>query len=81
MRLRRRKGRPHQASPSGNLSEARIAKLEQRLAHLEAAFEGLQDAVYRESSRHDKRLDELVKTSQPAAIARALSDDARRRGL
>jgi hypothetical protein len=80
LRLRGRRARPKEA-PTGDANESRIAQLEQRLEHLEAAFEGLQDAVYRESSRHDKRIDELAKTIQPAAMARALSDDARRRGI
>jgi hypothetical protein len=55
--------------------------LKQRLAHLEALVEGLQDAVHRESVRHDERLAELEHKLQPEALAKALSDDARRRGL
>jgi hypothetical protein len=52
-----------------------------RLDALEAMVEGLQDAVDRESRRRDAQLDELARRLEPAALARALSDDARRRGL
>ena len=44
-------------------------------------MEGLQDALYRETTRLDERMDELQRRLEPAAIAKALSDDARRRGL
>jgi hypothetical protein len=37
--------------------------------------------VHRESSRHDKRIAELEARLQPGALGRALSDDARARGL
>ena len=58
-----------------------LRRLEQRLAHLEALVEGLQDAVHRNSLRHDERMAELERKTQPQAVAKALSDDARRRGL
>ena len=58
-----------------------LRRLEQRLAHLEALVEGLQDAVHRNSLRHDDRMAELERKTQPEAVAKALSDDARRRGL
>jgi hypothetical protein len=48
---------------------------------LEALVEGLQDAVHRDSVRHEERLAELERMTQPEALAKALSDDARRRGL
>ena len=44
-------------------------------------MEGLQDAVHRESVRPDARLAALEHRTQPETVAKALSDDARRRGL
>ena len=55
--------------------------LVERVNALEAMVEGLQDAVDRESRRHDDRLDELTRRLEPEELARALSDDARKRGL
>ena len=59
----------------------RLEQLEQRLEHLESLVEGLQDAVHRDAVRHEKRLSELETKTDPEAVAKALSDDARRRGL
>jgi hypothetical protein len=56
-------------------------RLSERLGHLEALVEGLQDAVHRDSVRHEERLAELERMMQPDALAKALTDDARRRGL
>jgi hypothetical protein len=61
--------------------ESPLAALEARVAHLEAALEGLQDAVHRDSVRYDERITELQRKLQPGEIARALSSDARERGL
>jgi uncharacterized coiled-coil protein SlyX len=58
-----------------------LASLEQRVAHLEKLLEGLQDSVHRESARQSKQLDELEAQLEPAALAVALEEDARRRGL
>jgi hypothetical protein len=82
MRLRRRThaSRPH-ASSAVDRAEPELAEILRRLEHLETAFEGLQDAVHREFVRQHKQNDELIKSTQPAAVARALSDDARRRGV
>jgi hypothetical protein len=52
-----------------------------RVAHLEAVIEGLQDAVYRQARQHDEDIAELRKRTDPAELARALSADARKRGL
>jgi hypothetical protein len=60
---------------------ARVDELDERLAHLEGALEGLQDAVYRESMRRNEETADLRHRTQPGEIARALQDDARRRGL
>ena len=59
----------------------RLERLEERLAHLEALVEGLQDAVHRDSTRHEERMAALERKTEPEALAKALSDDARRRGL
>jgi len=61
--------------------ERRLERTEQRLAHLEAQVEQLQDALYREARRADDTREELVRRTEPERIARELSDDARRRGL
>ena len=58
-----------------------LRRLEERLAHLEALVEGLQDAIHRDSVRHEERIAELEHRTEPEALAKALSDDARRRGL
>lgn len=55
--------------------------LEARVAHLEALVQGLQDSVHREFSRHTKQIAELEARTEPGALGRALSDDARARGL
>jgi hypothetical protein len=65
----------------GALQPEDLRRLEQRLQHLEALVEGLQDAVHRDSTRHDERMAELERKTEPEALAKALSDDARRRGL
>jgi hypothetical protein len=59
----------------------RVAETERRLAHLESALEGLQDAVHRESVRRNEQTAELRNRTEPGEMARALSDDARERGL
>ena len=59
----------------------RIEVLEGRVDQLEALLEGLQDAVHRESVREGGRIEALEKRSEPSEISRALSRDARERGL
>jgi len=61
--------------------ETELEALKRRVDHLEAALEGLQDSVYRESSRHDAELQALHKQLEPSAISQAIEADARRRGL
>jgi uncharacterized coiled-coil protein SlyX len=61
--------------------ERRLERAELRIEHLEAALEGLQDALYRQSRREDEIRDEMLRRTDPERIARELSDDARRRGL
>jgi hypothetical protein len=43
--------------------------------------QGLQDSVHREATRQGKRIADLEARVEPAALGRALSDDARERGL
>ena len=61
--------------------EQRLENVEQRLGHLEAMIEGLQDAVHRESVRQEREINQLRKGAEPAQIRRALGRDARERGI
>ena len=74
-RLRRRQRAPEQSS------EPRFELLERRVAHLERQLEGLQDAVHRESLRRNDEAAQLQRRTAPGEMARALSEDARKRGL
>jgi hypothetical protein len=74
-RLRRR--RP----PVDRPGDARIETLERRIGRLEAVVEGLQDALHREAVRRDQQAARLETKTEPREMARALSEDARRRGL
>lgn len=58
-----------------------LRDLETRVAHLEQLVQGLQDSVYRESQRHDRRLSTLEALTEPAALASALSKHSREHGL
>ncbi|HUO72616.1 MAG TPA: hypothetical protein VMU39_17740 [Solirubrobacteraceae bacterium] len=81
--MRRAEASPdEQASPStAGPEQAGLRALEARIAHLEYLVQGLQDSVHRESRRHEKRIAELESRIAPAALGRALSEDARERGL
>jgi hypothetical protein len=70
----------HQTAPPAPAPED-LQRLRERLDALESAFEGLQDAVHRESERHDREVADLRRQLQPAEMARSLSRDARERGL
>ncbi|HEY3727126.1 MAG TPA: hypothetical protein VGL51_08130 [Solirubrobacteraceae bacterium] len=74
-------GRPAAPAPATELDVDRVEALRARVAHLEQLVQGLQDSVYRESQRHDKRITELEERIDPAALAAALSKDARERGI
>jgi hypothetical protein len=71
--------RRHSAPRRG--SAAAAEDVSQRLDRLEAMVEGLQDALYRDSQRQDQRIEDLHQRTQPGHMAKALSDDARKRGL
>jgi len=68
-------------SPSAAPEQDQVRALESRVAYLEQLVEGLQDSVHREASRNAKRLAELETRTQPRALGKALSEDARTRGL
>ena len=59
----------------------RIDALERRIDDLEGVVEALQDAVHREWVRHDEQAAALQRKTAPEQMARALSEDARKRGL
>ena len=56
-------------------------QLRARIDHLETSLEALQDSVYRDVQRQDSELAELRRLVDPENLVRALSEDARRRGL
>ena len=68
-------------SPAGTPVESDLRGLERRIAHLEQLVQGLQDSVHRESERQTDRIAALEAQIRPAELARALSKDARSRGL
>jgi TolA-binding protein len=68
-------------SRSVDPGQERLRALESRVAHLEQLAQGLQDSVHREASRQDKRIADLEGRIQPRALGKALSEDARARGL
>jgi hypothetical protein len=78
-RGRRAQDAAPQAHDAGH--ERRIEALEGRIDQLEALLEALQDAVHRESVREQGRIGALEKQTEPSEISRALSRDARERGL
>jgi hypothetical protein len=72
---------PARAGEVSGPEPATLESLEARVAHLEGMVQGLQDSVHRESSRQGKRIAELEARLEPGALAIALSEDARQRGL
>jgi hypothetical protein len=58
-----------------------MGSLEARVAHLESALEGLQDAVHRRALQDDEQMEEIRRRTEPGQMARDISEDARRRGL
>jgi hypothetical protein len=59
----------------------RMQRLEARMAHLESLIEGLQDSVDREVQRLDSSVEDLRTRTEPVNMSRALSAEARRRGV
>jgi hypothetical protein len=62
-------------------SDPDLRALEARVRRLEAGLEGLQDAMHRMFVSQNERLEDLSRRTRPDEIARALSQDARQRGL
>jgi hypothetical protein len=75
-RLRRRP-----PPPPEDLSRQTIDALEGRVADLEVMVQGLQDAVHRDAVRRDEQAARFERRIEPSELARALSEDARERGL
>jgi hypothetical protein len=80
MTLRQRVGELMHARRSGP-QRPDLRRIEERLDHMEALVQGLQDSVHRNTVRQEERISELERKTEPEALAQALSDDARRRGL
>ena len=78
--LRRRRARDEASRGAPDAADS-IQALERRVAHLEAMIEGLQDAVHREAKRTNEQLDDMRRRIEPSELSRALSRDARERGL
>ncbi len=74
-------GKERPRSDPGDPQPDRLDALEVRVAHLERLLEGLQDAVHRESERHDTAIAELQAQIDPGAMGAALAEDVRNRGL
>lgn len=69
------------SSTSAPPPQDEVRALEARIGHLEQLLQGLQDSVHRESTRLSKRIGDLEAQVEPAALGKALSEDARKRGL
>jgi hypothetical protein len=79
-----RVAKPADVAPQRSVADPtndQLRVFEVRLEHLEALVQGLQDSVHRESLRQAKRISELEAQIQPAALGKALNEDARERGL
>jgi hypothetical protein len=69
------------AEPREPRDGAALQALTARVNSLETMVEALQDAVHRQARSHDERFEQLVRKTEPGELARALSEDSRRRGL
>ena len=77
-----RSGEQRSSGPSPDVGwQRRLEALKARIEHLETAHEGLQDAVHRRAVLEDEKLGELRRRTEPNQLARALSLNARNRGL
>lgn len=79
--LRAQDNRPPEKDQPAEAGLDEIEVLRRRIEHLEAALEGLQDAVHRENSRREAQIQELQRQTSPGAMAQSLEADARRRRL
>ena len=60
-----RRLRAHRPATPSDPSRDRVDDLARRVEHLEAALEGLQDAVYRQDVVHDRQIADLRKQHAP----------------
>jgi hypothetical protein len=67
-------------SPSTSDESEALRPLAERIERLELGLEDLQDATHRQFVQQAKRLDDLARRTEPHRLARALSEEARRRG-
>lgn len=81
LRRRQPEGADAPGTASARATPDGLEALELRIAHLEQMLQGLQDSVHREADRQGRRLADLEAQVQPAAMGKALSQDARERGL
>lgn len=79
-RVRSRLQRPAPTG-RGGAGTTHLEALTGRVQQLELVVEGLQDALYRQANVNSERFLMLERKTEPEALAKALSDDARRRGL
>lgn len=81
--IRRSAGPAPERAESGSPNPERdpVWALEARIIHLEQLVQGLQDSVHRDAVRQAKRIADLEARTDPAALRRALSKDARERGI
>ena len=70
----------HRPGPSPSRPTSPSA-CERRVTRLEAQVEDLQDALHRATVRQERHFEDVDHRLDPAVLARALSEDARRRGL
>ena len=66
-------------TPAAEPAPASLEDLQKRVADLEQLVQGLQDSVYRETQRQDRRLAEFEARLDPGALAAALGQEARDR--
>jgi hypothetical protein len=83
VRLRRADAARVDAERAGALDDQTrsLVQLNDRVDQLEAVVEDLQDSLHRRSVRQDEEIDDLRRATKPGAIAQALAQDARARGL
>jgi hypothetical protein len=79
--IRRAAGTPESRRAAPRTEDEELQALAIRITHLEQLLQGLQDSVHRESKRMGDRIAELEAQMDPATLGKALSDNARDRGL
>lgn len=67
--------------PDASPLAERIASVESRLDHLESLVEGLQDAVHRDSARHEREIRDLEEKTAPGPMTRSIAEHNREHGL